>query len=59
MGSVHEIQASQKRQPLSSRERDLQIRNQNLEQYVARLLTERVQLVICPGCKAEREEVRR
>lgn len=59
MGSVHEIQASQKRQPLNSRERDLQLRNQNLERYVARLLSERVQIRICPECQAEREEARR
>ncbi len=44
---------------LSARERDLQIRNQRLEGYVARLLGERVQIVICPECQAEREGARR
>jgi hypothetical protein len=44
---------------LSSRERDLQIRNERLERYVARLLAERVRIVICPECQAEREGVSR
>ncbi len=43
---------------LSNRERDLEIRNRRLEEYVSRLLAERVRLIICPVCLAEREEVR-
>ena len=44
---------------LSARERDLQIRNERLEGYVSRLLAERVRIVICPECQAEREGARR
>lgn len=43
---------------LSARERELQIKNERLEGYVARLLGERVRIVICPECHTEREEGR-
>lgn len=56
MGSVHEIQASRNRPPLN--ERDLQLRNEHLEHYVARLLGERVRIVICSECQTQREEAR-
>ncbi len=42
---------------LSNRERELQIWNERLEGYVARLLSERVRIIICPECQAEREGV--
>jgi hypothetical protein len=52
-------QSRRKYQRPTVRERDLEIRNERLQQYVARLLSERVRIVICPECQAEREEVRR
>jgi hypothetical protein len=42
---------------LSARERELRIRNERLEGYVARLLAERVRIIICPECQTEREGV--
>ncbi len=51
-------QARRKYQHPTARERDLQIRNERLEGYVARLLSERVRLIICPECQTEREEGR-
>ncbi len=56
---VETLQAQRKYPSLSSRERELQIKNERLEGYVARLLAERVRIVICPECQAEREGVRR
>jgi len=52
-------QVRRKYPDLSARERGLQIRNQRLERYVARLLAERVRIVICPECQTELEGARR
>jgi hypothetical protein len=54
---VETLQARRKYPDLSSRERELQIKNERLEGYVSRLLAERVRIVICPECQAEREGV--